>query len=218
MKAAEPFRMAEDDNDQAVRLGAVAVLAVGILVLGFIDVGPLTSHMIVHIASMNAAAPLAAVQLSRASRVRVSGALWTATVAQIGLLLVLHAPAVHHAAHASPLLLMAVQVCAFLVALAFWMSVVGEHSHRWQTILALMLNGKLACLLGALLIFAPRPLFAHHATGAASLLDQQMAGLLMLAACPLSYVLPAVFITARTIVRLEKARSPDGPRAHATAR
>jgi putative membrane protein len=208
---------AEDDNGRAVRLGAVAVLGVGTMVL-LIDAGPLTSHMIVHIASMNVAAPLAAVQLSRASRVNVSSALWTAAVAQMALLLALHAPALHHAAYASPLLQLALHTCAFLVAVAFWLSIVDGHTRRWQTILALILSGKLACLLGALLVFAPRPLFAHHAAGEASLLDQQMAGLLMIAACPLSYVLPAVYITARTIVRLDRGRPVDRSRAPAIAR
>jgi putative membrane protein len=217
MKTADLLRTAAGDNGQAVRAGALAVLAVGTLVLGFVDVGPFAGQMIVHIASMNVAAPLLAVQLRRSSWVGVSGVLWTATIAQVGLLLALHTPAIHHAAHASSFLLVVLHVGALLVALAFWISVVNAM-RPWQTMLALILSGKLACLLGALLIFAPRSLFAHHLASDVIVPDQQMAGLLMIAACPLSYVLPAVFITAQTILHLEKAPPLDGPRAHATAR
>jgi len=39
-----------------------------------------------------------------------------------------------------------------------------------------------------------------------------MAGLLMIAACPLSYVLVAVIVAAQVILRLETARSHAGSR------
>jgi putative membrane protein len=76
--------------------------------------------------------------------------------------------------------------------------------------LALIVSGKFACLLGVLLIFAPRPLFEPHAahvgqaTHTALMADQHLAGLLMIAACPLSYVLTAVILAARAVTRLEK--------------
>jgi putative membrane protein len=71
-----------------------------------------------------------------------------------------------------------------------------------------MLTAKLVCLLAAILIFAPRVLYG--ATGhlmhvgeqwsaAQELSDQHIAGLLMIAACPLSYLVAAVVITAQLI-------------------
>jgi len=203
------------DNSFAVRIGAIAVLAVGTIVVGAIDAGALARHMIVHIAVMNLAAPLVAVAWKRAPLPATSAALWSATIAQLGLLWALHAPAVHHAAHASPPLLAALHVSLFLAALAFWLSIMNAGARRWQAMLALVLSGKLACLLGVLLIFAPRPLFGPHRVHGVqveALADQQMAGLLMIAACPLSYVLVAVIIAAQVIVRLEPSRSHAGSR------
>ena len=54
-------------------------------------------------------------------------------------------------------------------------------------------------MLGALLVFAPRPIYSsgHHGF---DLADQQLAGLLMLAACPLSYVLAAIVIAVETLL------------------
>ena len=76
-------------------------------------------------------------------------------------------------------------------------------SARWQAIFLLLLTGKLSCLLGALLIFAPRLLYAAdiHAPSfdIGTLDDQQLAGLLMITACPLSYVVAGVVLAARMI-------------------
>lgn len=84
----------------------------------------------------------------------------------------------------------------FLAALAFWVLLLDMMERSgWQAILGLLLTGKLACLLGALLIFAARPLYSD-----AALADQQLAGLLMITACPLSYIAAGVVIAARLIV------------------
>jgi putative membrane protein len=63
---------------------------------------------------------------------------------------------------------------------------------------------RLFCLLGAIFVFAPRPLFAHH--GGVSLEDQQLAGLLMIVACPLTYVVAGTVIAARWVLALEGDR------------
>jgi putative membrane protein len=78
-------------------------------------------------------------------------------------------------------------------AVCFWGGILLLAARsRWQAIVALLATGKLACLLGALLIFARRPLFVH-----ATMDDQQLAGLLMVVACPLSYVLVGVVLSAQ---------------------
>jgi len=96
----------------------------------------------------------------------------------------------------------------FLSALFFWLSVVSS-SRPWSTMLALLVNGKLACLLGALLIFAPRLLIcapqADTETNVVDLTDQHLAGLLMIAACPLSYVLAACVLAGNTLMELERS-------------
>ncbi len=145
-------------------------------------------HMAIHIAAMSVAAPIAAVMLAQWLPVPVRAfarphALWIATILQLVLLWAAHSPFVHLGMHTSLLSSLAVHVVLFLAALAFWLSIVTAGSHKWQAMLALLVSGKLACLLGVLFIFAPRPLFGtvHHGHGVL-LDDQHLAGLLKIAA------------------------------------
>ena len=90
-----------------------------------------------------------------------------------------HVPGAMIASHAALL----------LAATTFWISVFSLPAIALACDPALLLTGKLVCLLAALMVFAPRALYgAGHAHGAAALDDQQLAGLLMIAACPLSYL------------------------------
>ncbi len=104
-------------------------------------------------------------------------------------------------------------------AVWFWWALIAAS--EWRALIALLLTGKLACLLGALLIFAPRDLYnldglvlALCTTGPSSLADQQLAGLLMITACPLSYLVTGVALAARMLVRLDS----DRPMTDASAR
>lgn len=202
---------------RAVLIGALAVPAASLLALTGLSFGPLSLHMAVHIACMNVIAPLAALALSRAetAAVRVWSApwlLWLATLTQLAILWAGHSPHVHHAQEAAPMTAIALHAGLFCLALVFWLSILGASSHPWQAMLALLISGKFACLLGALLTFAPRPLFTthagHHGDAAALLADQHLAGLLMVAACPLSYLLTAVVLAIYTIDGLDKAVHP----------
>jgi putative membrane protein len=167
--------------------------------------------MVHHIALMSVLAPLGAVALSplvqeRIKRLRADrGAmLWTAACAQMTLLWAWHAPPLH-AATASGAAYTAMLASLFVAALCFWGGIVLlPDRSRWQGIVALLATGKLACLLGVLLIFAPRPLYAHNAVHAAGhgLQDQQMAGLLMVVACPLGYVLVGVVLSTQLMYGL----------------
>jgi putative membrane protein len=154
---------------------------------------------------MSVAAPLAAILVDRSGLVRPPGSrwLWAATVAQLLLLWAFHAPAAHRAMMDSAWLRSGLLAALFLSAVAFWLCLVSRRAGPpWQEILALLVTGKLACLLAALLVFAPRPLYAvgHHAY--LDLADQQLAGLLMLAACPLSYILSGVVLAAQMLTEL----------------
>jgi putative membrane protein len=82
---------------------------------------------------------------------------------------------------------------------------------RWHGILGLVVTGKLSCLLAALLVFSPRQLFteAHHHVG--SLDDQQVAGLLMLTACPLSYVVAGAVMAMQLSGIIRQRREPHAP-------
>ena len=105
----------------------------------------------------------------------------------------------------------AIQFALLAVALWFWFAVLGQSgSARWRAIVALLLTGKLFCLLAALLVFAPRALYpvelahVHHGAAADPLADQYLAGLLMLVVCPLTYVLAGVLITERWLRELRE--------------
>ena len=101
----------------------------------------------------------------------------------------------------SSLLHSLMQLSLFAAAIWFWSALLGlRGGARWRGLLALLLTAKIFCLLGVLLVFAPRLLypeamFSAHAGGhlvSASLADQQLAGLLMLVVCPASYLTAAV--------------------------
>jgi putative membrane protein len=102
-----------------------------------------------------------------------------------------------------------------LASFGFWFTLLRLSApSRWHAIALLLLSGKFACLLAALLTFSPRLLYApalavHGAhVGSGSLADQQLAGLLMIIACPLSYVVAGVTFAAQIILRVTKSTDP----------
>lgn len=186
--------------------GACAVAIAGVIVVGFFPIGLLSGHMATHIALMNIAAPLAAVAMfgrrETLGLARGPSTLWIATVGQLAVLWFAHNPTVHHAMQSHFAAAVAVHGALFMSALVFWVAVVKTVRSRWHAILALLVSGKFACLLGALLVFSPRLIYGGHvasASDAAALADQHLAGLLMIIACPLSYVLTAIILTAQVL-------------------
>jgi putative membrane protein len=161
--------------------------------------GSFSAHMAMHIAAMNVLAPLAAVAWISLVRDRHGkpGRLWLAALAQIGVLWAWHLPAAQYLlAHGSTAVFLA-QALLFASALLFWITLLRlDGILRWHGVLALLITGKLFCLLAALLVFAPRTLYGMHDP---ALDDQQLAGLLMIVACPLSYVLAGVVLAAQLV-------------------
>jgi putative membrane protein len=220
MKTADIMDLSARDRGVATLVGAVAVAVAGAVLLPFQQFGPLSVHMVLHIALMNVVAPLVVVGLSGhllEALPRISAVLlWSVTIGQLALLWASHSPPIHHAAQSSPPALVTLHAALFVASLAFWICIIAASS-PWQAMLALLISGKFACLLGALLIFAPRLLFESsslqhgaHAMlfGDVTLSDQHLAGLLMVAACPLSYVLTAIVLAAQTTSGLERSHSP----------
>ena len=203
---------------------AGAVLTAGVLTLSLVEIGPLSESMAQHLAVMNVAAPLAAIPLARRLPpiARRPLFLWVIAFSQVLLLWAWHTPAVQRAAAGSPGLHLVMLGSLALAAVLFWALLLAcGATSRWSGLAALLLTGKLACLLGALLIFAPRDLyglpgisFALCSVGPSSLADQQLAGLLMITACPLSYVVAGVVLAAQMMLDLE--RRPGTPRENET--
>jgi putative membrane protein len=197
-------------NDSRANVAAALVSAAAVLLAGaplalIHEFGHLSQHMGLHILSMNVAAPIAAALIVGlgAPRAVAPALLWTLATAQILVLWFLHTPRFHALAAHGQALAFAVHGLLACLALGFWVALLRlDKRQRWHAPAALLLTGKLACLLAAFLIFSPRLLYSalEHAHGAhISLSDQQLAGLLMIVACPLSYLIAAVLITLELI-------------------
>jgi putative membrane protein len=205
--------------------GAVASLLLGGIALTVAPLGALAHHMAMHLLLMNAVAPLVALAVRAAARTPVPGlASWRApmgaSVVQLVLLWGWHAPPALVLALGIPAIHAVMQMSCLAAALWFWLAILADHSAmRWRALFALLITGKLFCLLGALLVFAPRLLYgaiaAHGLHGGghdAALADQHLAGLLMLAVCPLTYVLAGVVIAAQWLYDLARAPERSAPR------
>ena len=193
-----------------VALSAAIALAQSISDL--VNAGPVTAHMLMHIALMNVAGLFAGLCLIRVlHRSWSAGELAFAGVAQIVLLWAWHSPAAFDWAHHGSLPMVAMHVSLYLSASIFWAAVFGAgRDARWISIAAVLVTGKLFCLLAVLLALSPRviyPLSSHHAD-AVSLGDQQLAGLIMIVSCPVTYVLAGVVIASRWLLEVE-SRSTD---------
>lgn len=171
---------------------------------------PLAQHMVTHIVIMNFVVPAILMMMPR-RRLDWAWRFWPhATTAQLVLLWGWHTPPVLDAAMASSVLMASMHISLTLAAACFWAAVISmPETGRWRSIFALLVTGKLFCLLGVLLVFAPRTLYgsmAGHASMSAPLAplaDQQLAGLIMVVACPITYVLAGVWVAARWFLALE---------------
>jgi putative membrane protein len=190
-----------------------AVGIAGVAIVSAFELGPLSTHMARHIAVMNFAAPALAIVLVHHPLARVARpvAVWATGVLQTLLLWVWHAPVMQYLTMEFPALQMLMDGSLLLSGVGFWTLLLTlSSSARWQAIFLLLLTGKLSCLLGVLLIFAPRHLYTaiphlqHHST-TMDLADQQLAGLLMITACPLSYVLAGVVLAAQMMADLARS-------------
>lgn len=179
-------------------------------------------HMLLHVLMMSAVAPLgiAALRMTahrmaahrmaaprwlrgRAWHMRPSQ-LWLATGLQLAVFLYWHSPAaMTHAMHAwSGALLL--QVSLLVAAALFWWCIAGLHRDKaWHAIAALLVTGKTFCLVAVILTFAPRPLYHMMSVG-----DQQLAGLIMITLCPLTYVASALWLCRRWLLRFDVPATP----------
>lgn len=190
--------------------------------------GPLAFQMTVHILLMNLVAPSVALAISRRGVRPVAGVvLGAAAIMQAAALWLWHAPAVLIQAMASPELHVLMYGSLFATAVLFWWAVLGFRGARaWQPITALLATSKIYCLLAVLFVFAPRALYpeimASHAIHGAfppgiALADQQLAGLIMLAACPVTYLVAGLVIAARWLRAIGDAGEGGTAKAGAQA-
>ncbi|MEO6279370.1 cytochrome c oxidase assembly protein [Roseateles sp.] len=143
---------------------------------------------------------------------RLPTPLWTCTAIGTAVFWAWHAPAPYAAALSSNATYALMQASLLASATAFWMAV--RRAPPAAGMAAILVTMVLMGLLGALILFAGRPLYEPHfastlAWGVSPLEDQQLAGLLMWAPGSLAYLAAAIFIGWRWL------RAEHGLRAEA---
>lgn len=187
----------------------------GLFTLLFCWVGPLPdlsqhafyAHMAMHMGVVAVAAALIAVGLAgtRFDPVRKAPR-WFAPIPISLLELVVvwawHAPQLHHFARHHFGGLLAEQGMFLLFGLAIWLSAFGGSIPRTKSraaagVIGLLLTSMHMTLLGALLIFAPRPLYDHgHQTAQLDpLTDQQVGGAIMVLVGGVTYLIGGLYLT-----------------------
>jgi putative membrane protein len=181
------------------------------------SIGPLSGLMLQHMVLMNLVVPGLIYVLHPTVPNIVSRNWPLATATQLVLLWGWHSPPALEAAMSSPIIMLAMGASLTAAAAWFWLAIYATPAAaRWRAIFALLVTGKLFCLLGALLVFAPRSLFgammrgSHAVFMSDSLADQQLAGLVMLVVCPLIYITAGLVLASRWFLRMEAESRAGG--------
>jgi putative membrane protein len=202
-------------------------LAAALAVLGAAWLGPLPAlartafwaHMTLHMAVVAIAAPLLALCLAgtRADPARRASLLAAPIPASIAELLVVwlwHAPLLHHAARSASGVFALEQASFLAVGVLLWSSAVGGDPvrQRWRSaagVAALFFTAVHMTLLGAIFALTPRPLYAHTAPGEDALFDQHLGGGIMLLVGGASYLAGGLWLTRRMLTAKSSSRGGE---------
>lgn len=188
-------------------LGGVVVLAVAFVSpLCALSAALFSARVLHHLALVAVAAPL----LGHAQmRARLAGgvSLPVAFLLQALALWVWHLPAAYDAAMGHMGLYWVMQGTLLGPAVLFWMRVLDPAQSTGRAGIGLVATYVQMALLGALLTFAPVPLYAIHAVaplqfGLTPLADQQLGGLIMWVPACLPYLVAGALIARRGWARL----------------
>ena len=202
-------------------IAAVAVLAIAWL-------GPLpelarhsfAAHMTMHMAVVAVAAPLVALAVAGtiADPARMTpwrSAAILASIVELVVVWVWHAPSLHALARHQTWALLLEQTTFLAAGIWLWAvacggSVEERRSRSGAGVVALLLTSMHMTLLGSLFALATRPLFVHPFTKAAMLpplADQHLGGAIMLIVGGASYLLGGVWLMARTLGTVQERPS-----------
>jgi putative membrane protein len=190
--------------------GAFVLAAAWLLPLEALLPGAFTAHMARHMAVVAIAAPLVALAIAGgrfdpARRFPSLGAAVGASLVELVIVWVWHAPLLHALARTSSAAFAAEQGTFFFGGLLVWSLAIGGNGDIPRAaagLVALLLTSMHMTLLGALLALAPRPLYDHaaHAGGTlAALADQEVGGAIMLTVGGAAYLAGALALAARTV-------------------
>lgn len=160
-----------------------------------------TARIVHHVVLATALAALAVSALGLHRR-RIAGSLAVWTALQALLFWAWHAPPLYAAALSSDALFWVMQATIAGSATLWWAKL--RQAEGGAAVVALLATMVLMGVLGALITFAGRPLYAPHwlttqAWGLSPLEDQQIAGILMWAPASAIYLLAAMAILYRTL-------------------
>jgi len=200
----------------AVLAGIVVAALSGVWVLVAQSM-PFTSHMLAQMVLMDLAAPLLAVTLasvrgyttalpSLVSAHSISSRLFATGMFHAMIMWAWHVPAIYIAASHAPVMHALMQVSFLVAGVAFWNAIIGARGAKpglalFWLFMMVMHTG----LLGALLTFAPTPLYGF------ALEDQQLGGLMMWVAGTSIYALAGMFVAARWLAALERNSPHERP-------
>jgi len=183
----------------------------GLVLFAFAWAGPLpqlvsvsfAAHMSLHMLVVGVAAPVLAAGLARridAGRLPLSLVV-TASVLDLVVIWLWHAPALHHASRSEAWVLALEQASFAGVALLVWL--VALAGPPLAGALTLFFTSMHMTLLGALLGLAARPVYPGHHHGGLfgldAIKDQQLGGVIMLAIGGVIYLAGGLALTARTL-------------------
>lgn len=190
---------------RAVLIAGLALLP---LVWAFSGWG-MTGHMVAHMIAVAVAAPLLALGLQAttfdpATRWPRLATPLVAAVVEAMIVWGWHVPALRRLADHGNLWLAAEQVGFLAAGLLLWSAVLAPR-HRAAGIAALLVTSMHMTLLGALIGLAPRPLYSHH--GAGALVDQQLAGVVMLMVGGIAYLCGGLAMLGRLLQMPREAQA-----------
>ena len=186
-------------------LAAVAVLAVAFVSpLCALSAALFSARVVHHVLLVAIAAPLLAVALPA----RGPKGIAVPFVASTAVLWAWHLPAAYDAALANVPLYWAMQLSLLGAAMLFWRAVLAEGRSPVDRLAFVVAAFAQMGLLGALLTFAPGPLYAAHsfaplAWGLTPLQDQALGGVTMWVPAGIPYAIAAVWIARRSWAQLK---------------
>lgn len=183
-------------------------LAIGVLALLFLS--PLcaltaalfSARAVHHVLLGGLAAPLLVMAFGLAAARRPLLSPGGAVALGIVAMWVWHVPAVYAAGISSGPLYWLMQASLLGSGVLLWQAVLSQHTRPGAALLALLATVVQMGMLGALLTFATRPLYAAHALttapfGLSPLEDQQLSGLILWVPAALPYGIAALLIVLR---------------------
>lgn len=192
------------------------LLIIGFVTLAAVWFGPLPhlaeraffAHMTMHMIVVAVSAPLLAIGIAggRFDPARKAPRLFApipASLLELIVVWVWHAPALHHAARHSTAILIIEQGMFLAGGLLVWLSAFGGNilyrvSRNAAGVIGLLLTSMHMTLLGALLALTPRTLYSHveSVEGLEPLADQHLGGAIMLLVGGISYLAGGLWLTA----------------------